>query len=120
VTPVPVTVVETYRFIRDVEGLLADDERLALIEFLAHHPEAGDVMPGTGGVRKLRWGLSGRGKRGGVRAIYYFYNETKPIFLITAFAKNEKADLTQAQKNAMRHLTTELITTYRQGQARNE
>jgi hypothetical protein len=115
VGPIPVTVVETHRFIRDVEGSLTDDERTALIDFIAHHPEAGNVMPGTGGVRKLRWGVSGRGKRGGVRAIYYFYNETQPIFLITVFAKNEKADLTQAQKNAMRQLTAELIATYGQG-----
>jgi hypothetical protein len=107
-----VTVAETPQFVRDAERLLSEGERHELIEYIAHFPEAGDVMPGTGGVRKLRWGLEGRGKRGGARVIYFFYNETMPIFLLSAFAKNERIDLTQAEKNRMRQLTTVLIDSY--------
>jgi DNA-binding transcriptional regulator YiaG len=77
---VPVTVVELPRFVRQAEQILPEEERLDLIEHLARNPEAGAVMPGTGGVRKLRWGIGGRGKSGGARIIYYYHNATMPIF----------------------------------------
>ncbi len=66
------TVVETPEFQRRLRGLLTVDERDALIDYLAAHPDAGDVMPGTGGARKLRWGVQGKGKSGGVRVITFF------------------------------------------------
>ena len=65
------TVVETPGFIRDASAALTDEERTDMISFLAANPEAGDVMAETGGGRKLRWKAQGRGKRGGVRVIYY-------------------------------------------------
>jgi len=89
----PVTVIETPDFIAATRKLMADGERMALIDHLAENPLAGDLMPGTGGMRKLRWALEGRGKRGGARVIYYFHNEHVPLFALDAFAKNEKADL---------------------------
>ena len=66
---------------------------------LAANPEAGDVMPETGGVRKLRWRAQGLGKRGGVRAIHYYHSDEIPLFLLNVFAKNEKANLTKAERN---------------------
>jgi hypothetical protein len=66
----------------------------------------------TGGVRKLRWALSGRGKRGGARVIYYFYNEQLPVFLLAAYGKNEKANLSKAERNAMAKLIPILIEGY--------
>jgi hypothetical protein len=108
-------VVETLPFRRDVEGLLSEDERQELIDYVTHHPLMGDVIPGTGGVRKLRWGLQGRGKRGGARVIYFFWNESMPIFLLAAFAKNERVDLTQREKHDMRRVTTELVESYPKG-----
>ncbi len=107
-----VTVVETPEFIRRVEKLLDDDEREALIGFLAANPTAGDLIPGTGGVRKLRWGLEGRGKRGGARIIHFFHSTRLPLFLLTAFAKNERTDLSQADRNSFRKLTKLLVATY--------
>ena len=107
-----VTVVETPEFIRRIDKLMDDDERAALILYLAGNPNAGDVIPGTGGVRKLRWGLEGRGKRGGARVIHFFHNAQLPLFLLTAFAKNERADLSQADRNSFRTLTKLLVDTY--------
>ena len=65
----PITVVETPEFLSVTRKLLDDEERAELVEYLAYNPSAGTIIPGTGGIRKLRWGLEGRGKRGGARVI---------------------------------------------------
>ena len=91
------TVVETPFFLRKAATLLAEDERSELVTFLGGNPEAGAVVPETGGVRKVRWATQGRGKSGGVRVIYYFHNEAFPVFLLTVYAKNQKANLTKAE-----------------------
>jgi hypothetical protein len=83
------TVVETIRFLRDIDGVLAEGERAELVTFLGSNPEAGDIIAETGGVRKLRWARAGMGKRGGARVIYYFHNERMPIFLLAAYAKTK-------------------------------
>jgi hypothetical protein len=108
----PVTVVETPEFIKAIRGLLDDVERASLVEYLATNPVAGDLIPGTGGVRKLRWALEGRGKRGGARVIYYYHNTDVPLFALTAYAKNEQANLSQADRNDFRRLTKLLIENY--------
>src|SRR5262249_34283945 len=106
------TVVETATFIRQAHGRLSDDERSAVVDYLALHPEAGIVMEGTGGVRKLRWAVQGRGKSGGVRVVYYHYSTTMPLFLLSVFAKNEKANLTDAEKREAKKLVKVLVETY--------
>jgi len=68
---------------------------------------------GTGGLRKLRWGLEGRGKRGGARVIYFFHDTRMPLFALTAYAKNDRADLTQQDRNDFRRLTSLLVETFR-------
>ena len=105
--------VETLEFISATRKLIGEAERMALIDYLAWNPMAGDLIPGTGGVRKLRWALPGRGKSGGVRVIYYHHGDTMPLFLLTAYAKNERADLSHADRNAMKRLTNALAATYR-------
>jgi hypothetical protein len=80
--------------------------------FLARNPLSGDLIPGTGGVRKLRWALEGRGKRGGARVVYYYHNDAMPIFALTAYAKNERADISQADRNDFRRLTALLVERY--------
>lgn len=87
---------------------LSETERVALIEFLAEHPDAGDLIPGTGGLRKLRWAKTGRGKSGGYRAIYYFFTEDVPIYLLAIYAKNQQIDLTSAQKAKLSELAEQL------------
>jgi hypothetical protein len=83
-----------------------------LVDYLAHNPAAGEVIQGTGGVRKLRWGLVGRGKRGGARVIYFCHSADIPLFALTAYAKNERADLSQRDRNDFRQLTKLLAETY--------
>jgi hypothetical protein len=107
------TVVETPGFLRDAASALTDQERTEMISFLAANPEAGDIMPETGGGRKLRWKAQGRGKRGGVRVIYYYHSESLPLFLLNVFAKNEKANLTKAERNEMKTLLPRLVAGYR-------
>ena len=106
------TVVETPEFLAASRKLLDDHERGLLVSYLAAHPTAGDLMPGTGGLRKLRWALQGRGKRGGARVIYFVQSERFPLFLLTAYAKNERADLSPADRAEFRQLVKQLASTY--------
>ena len=108
-----ITVVETPEFLAASRKLLDDDERTLLVSYVAAHPNAGDLMSGTGGLRKLRWAMQGRGKRGGARVIYFLHSERLPLFLLTAYAKNERADLSAADRAAFKQMVKELTTTYR-------
>lgn len=91
------TVVEFKLFSRLVDGRLSEVERRELIDFVAAHPAAGDLIPGAGGVRKLRWGASGKGKSGGARVITYWHCDGCPIYLITIYLKSERANLDRAE-----------------------
>jgi hypothetical protein len=71
------------------------------------------VVPGSGGIRKVRFGFGGRGKSGGARIIYLFGGEYLPVFLLAAFAKNEKADLSASERNALGRIVTDMIENYR-------
>jgi len=115
---VPITVVETPAFLRAVDRVLDEETRANLVVFVASNPEAGDVIPQTGGVRKLRWAAKGKGKRGGVRVIYYFYNESIPVFLLDIYAKNVKVNLTQAERNALRKRIPLLVEEYQKRRIR--
>lgn len=112
------TVVETGRFLKDADRLMPDTERAELVKFIAANPESGDLIPETGGVRKLRWALPGGGKRGGARVIYYFHNESLPVFLLAAYGKSEKANLTKAERNAIAKLVPMLVVEYARGSRR--
>jgi hypothetical protein len=83
-----------------------------LVDYLAYNPTSGDLIPGTGGVRKLRWGLEGRGKRGGARVVYFHHDAGMPLFALTAYAKNERADLNQQDRNDFRRLTVLLVEAF--------
>ena len=101
-------VVEMPEFAVTSRKLMDETERMSLVLYLAFHPEAGDLIAGTGGVRKLRWALEGRGKRGGARVIYYFHSRRMPLFIITAYAKNVRDNLSEADRNTMKALTKAL------------
>lgn len=111
--PRPITVVEVDPFPRRAAAVWTDDERLAFIDHIARHPLAGDEIPDTGGVRKLRWSRLGMGKRGGVRVIYFFYNEGAPIYLITVYAKSVREDLTPQEKQMARRFAEAIKAQYR-------
>lgn len=103
------TIAEVPEFIRRAEKLLSDQERRDVMDYLAAHPRAGDLMEGTGGVRKLRWRRGGRGKSGGVRVIYYFHSEEMPLYLLTLFGKHERANLSKAERNELSKLVQVLV-----------
>ena len=103
------TVIETEGYLRDAKDAgMAEDERSAAVDLVAANPEAGDVMQGTGGVRKARLAGRGKGKSGGYRIVWYFGGGDIPVFLLTVFGKGEKANLTQGECNALRSLTATL------------
>jgi hypothetical protein len=108
----PVSVVETPEFLTATRRIMDEEERGLLVDYLARNPLAGDIIQGTGGVRKLRWALDGRGKSGGARVIYRYHSEVMPLFALTAYAKNERADLSQADRNDFRRLTALLVERY--------
>jgi hypothetical protein len=83
-----------------------------LVAFLGANPEAGKIVPETGGVRKIRWALGGAGKRGGARVIYYYHNERMPVFLLSAYAKNRKEDLSPSERKLMKRLVPALVAGY--------
>ena len=94
--------IETSTFTRELPRHLDDDSYAALQGFLSSHPEAGDIIRGTGGIRKIRWTMSGRGKRGGSRVVYYWVTARDHIYLLTVYAKGVKDDLTAAEREAWR------------------
>jgi mRNA-degrading endonuclease RelE of RelBE toxin-antitoxin system len=94
--------VETSLFTRLLPHYLTDDEFHEFQALIVENPEAGDVIRGSGGVRKVRWGAKGKGKRGGVRIIYYWQRADGHIYLITIYAKNEVSDLTPAEITAIK------------------
>jgi len=106
------TIVELPEFLRRSDKVLSPPERLSIINYLAAHPASGDIMQGTGGIRKLRWSAQGKGKSGGVRIIYYFHNKSMPLFLLTLFAKGEKSNLSKSERNELAKLTNLLIDNY--------
>ena len=107
-----ITVVETREFQQRAATRMSETERQEFITFIAGHPEDGAIMVGTGGVRKSRWGVGSRGKSGGVRVIYYYHNPTLPLFLLTVFAKNERDNLSQRDRNIVKQVVMEIVNTY--------
>ncbi|MEZ9868872.1 type II toxin-antitoxin system RelE/ParE family toxin [Vibrio sp. 10N.261.51.A4] len=106
------TIVELPEYKKRVEKLLSEEENKQIINYLAEHPKAGVLMQGTGGIRKLRWAKEGSGKSGGVRVIYYYHSEEIPLFMLSLFGKNEKANLSKAECNVLNKLTKILADSY--------
>lgn len=102
------TVVETPTFSRQIDKLFSEEEKRELIDFLAANPLAGDEIPGTGGVRKIRFAASGRGKRGGARVVYYYLDDAMPVYALLAYAKAAKTDLTPKERRAVTAIAAQL------------
>ena len=109
------TVAELPEYLRAATGLLADTDLRAIVDHLAARPAAGDLIEGNGGVRKLRWARDGRGKSGGVRVVYYFHRGAMPLYLLTMFAKTERANLSKAERNALAGLVDVLVQIWLEG-----
>lgn len=107
-------VVETAPFISAAKAAgLGRDDLERIVERCARHPDAGDVIPGSNGARKLRFAGRGKGKSGGYRVITFYSGAGLPVFLRTVFAKGERTDLSQAERNALAQLTKALVASYR-------
>ena len=107
------SVVETPMYLRAAEAFLSEAEREEIVRTIAANPEAGDLMAGTGGYRKLRFARSGTGKRGGTRVVYLYGGEDLPTFLITVYAKSEKGNLSKAEQNALAKMAKSFFADYR-------
>jgi hypothetical protein len=107
------TVVETPSYITLAGKLFSESEREDIVAMVAKDPQCGDVMAGTGGFRKVRVPRQGMGKRGGARVVYIWRNDKFPVFLITVFPKNTKANLTKAERNALKKRADEIVDSYR-------
>lgn len=100
------TVVETPVFTRRAEKLLTQEEHSELILYLALNPHVGDEISGTGGVRKVRFAAMGRGKSGGVRVVYYFFDDENPLYAFFLYGKNEQSNLSANQKAEVAKMAT--------------
>lgn len=111
-------VIETPTYLADAkEAGVSDEERTAIVAAIASDPEAGDIIMGTGGARKVRIAGKGRGKSGGYRIITYYAAEDVPVFLFALVSKGQRADISQAERNALRTVLASLADNYREGQA---
>lgn len=108
------TVVETELFLRDAKSIgLSDEEHDAIVNFIANNLDAGNEIRGTGEERKLRFAGKGKGKSGGYRVITFYSGEDIPVFLLNVFAKNEKTDLSQEERNELKMVLIALADNYR-------
>jgi hypothetical protein len=110
------TVVETAGFLNDARSLgLPENERLAIVTWIAARPDAGKLIEGSGGARKVRFAGKGKGKSGGYRVITFFSGTDIPVFLLNIFAKDEKSDLTPKERRVLKSVLAEIVKTYRPG-----
>lgn len=100
-------IIETSVFTRKIRELISDEEYGELQFALIQRPDTGAVIPQSGGIRKIRWSGSGRGKRGGIRVIYYWYVNEQQIYMLLAYAKNEQANFSAAQLKVLKKLVEE-------------
>ena len=98
------TIIETPIFTRRIQVMLSDEEYRFLQAHLVNKPDVGKIIPGSGGMRKLRWSAKGHGKRGGIRVIYYWFMSKDIILLLFAYSKNEQDDLTKEQLRQLKKI----------------
>lgn len=96
--------IETSLFTKLLPDYLSDNEYREFQNFLLEKPEAGDLIQGTGGLRKIRWSSGNKGKRGGIRVIYYWKSIDDRIYLMTLYAKNEMSNLTEKEKKLLKQM----------------
>ena len=108
----PITIAELRSVAKEFDRLLSEKERNGLVDFLACNPEVGDIMPGTGGVRKMRWPCASKGKSSGLRVLYYFHDLNLPLYILAVYSKGEILRLTVREEREMAKLVKVLVQTY--------
>ncbi|MCI6100448.1 MAG: type II toxin-antitoxin system RelE/ParE family toxin [Selenomonas sp.] len=111
---IPQALLETKTYVKAVSQFWDEEEQRDFKTFLGLHPEQGDIIPDTDGLRKIRWSSSGHGKRGGARVIYYVYDQGEPIYLLFAYPKNVKTNLTEREKKVMRQIVGQIKSIIRE------
>ena len=112
-------VVETYAFEKGAKAAgLSEDEVLRIKVYLSKNPDAGDLIQGTGGARKVRFRAANKGKSGGYRVVTFYAAEDVPVFLLDVFAKGDRIDLSKAERNELRSILSNLADEYRASQRR--
>jgi len=102
------------RYLNDAKDIgLSDDERKEIVDFIAEDPLAGNAFSGTGGARKVCFSAKGKGKSGGVRVITFYSGLDIPVFLLNAFAKGDKVNLTKAERNTLKNILTRIPEAYK-------
>jgi hypothetical protein len=102
-------IIETPRFLASAEEEgLPEDERVSIVAFIAEHPTAGVIIPGTGGARKVRFAGRSKGKSGGYRVITYYARQDVPVFLLDIYGKSRRSDISMAEKKAIRNWAARL------------
>ena len=110
---IPQVVAETPAYLRAIDDIWDVDTQTEFKTYIGTNFLLGDIIPNSNGIRKIRWSGSGRGKRGGTRVIYYYHNENYPIYLLFAYPKNVKDDLTEQEKKILRQLVQQLKDSFR-------
>ncbi|WP_207386048.1 type II toxin-antitoxin system RelE/ParE family toxin [Legionella gresilensis] len=109
-----ITVVETAEFIKQAEKFMSDENRREFINYIAANPCSGDLITGTGGVRKVRWASDPtKGKSGDARVIYFYYSDNMPLFLFTAYSKTTRENISQGERNELKTIVKQLVDIYR-------
>jgi hypothetical protein len=103
-----ITVLQLPKFKAEATELIGTEGIESLAAYLVDYPDAGNVIPGAGGARKLRWAAKGKGKRGGARIVYVYFVIAARVFLIRCYAKNVKSDLTADEKKQLRQIAASL------------
>ncbi|HJQ57839.1 MAG TPA: type II toxin-antitoxin system RelE/ParE family toxin [Vineibacter sp.] len=114
------TVVETPDCLRDAKAArVADDERWSIVDYVAAHPRAADLIVGSGGARKVRFAAPGRGKSGGYRVVTHYGGGHLPVFLLNVFKKGDRVNLSRAEIDELREGLSHLAREYREGVLRH-
>jgi hypothetical protein len=110
------TVVETPASIADCKAAgVSDGERMEIVNWIARHPQAGELIVGTGGARKVRLARQGGGKSGGYRTVHYFGGVDVPVFLLVLYAKGTRANIAPAERNQLKAILARIADSYRKG-----
>ena len=104
-----ITVVDLENFEMAAVGLLTEDEMDGLRAYLANHPDEGEIIPDTGGIRKIRWPATGKGEKGGARVVYFFRDLNMPLYLLAAFGPGEKIVLSETEKAALWAVVEQIV-----------
>jgi len=109
-----ITVVETTEFVKQASKFMSDESRREFINFIAANPSSGDLISGTGGVRKIRWASDPtKGKSGGSRVIYFYHSDDIPLFLFTAYSKSTRENISQNDRNTLKVVVKQIVDIYR-------